>query len=186
MPMEIACTPASASARNDVSRTRDAEARSDACLLCSHNRTWRFRRWSMHLRSNASAYSALVFNPFFRRNLFSLQFDKFYSSYAPRLLRTHYQLPRFCQLAAMPPKQATLGYVRPSQITLGCDDHPKSFVVSMHNSTNNIALTGNSSGNQTAPQPNPSNRSSPSQQNLRSLKRMMKPRMNRCHLRKHH
>jgi hypothetical protein len=70
------------------------------------------------------------------------------------ILRRHHSLsPRWstrdnCTLAVMAPKQATLGYVRSSQTTLGCDKIPVLHRDCYSNADN--LQTENSLGNRTA------------------------------------
>jgi hypothetical protein len=83
-----------------------------------------------------------------------------------------------CNLAAMAPKQATLGYVKPSQTTLGCGDTLVQRRHCFHNADN--LGTGSSSGNQTAPQQS-SNRSSPFRRSRRVRAKMQSQRQSQVH-----
>lgn len=66
---------------------------------------------------------------------------------------------QICSIATMPPKQATLGYVRPSQTTLGCE---QAINCMFHENLSADKDTTGTSLARTAP-PRSSNRSCPSQ-----------------------
>ncbi|KAF2866839.1 hypothetical protein BDV95DRAFT_199649 [Massariosphaeria phaeospora] len=84
----------------------------------------------MHARCNASAYSLITSARLARR--LRLRLPSLRPVPAARSIFT--TSPRLQQnphpLAAMAPKQATLGYVRPSQTTLGCEDSLAVFFTS--------------------------------------------------------
>ena len=110
---------------HDVSKShhvklRDAKARPTRVSACGslHTALGIFDPQSMLLRLNASACATLTPYKSLRFPV-SLSSGRFISFTANSLCKWRSDLPIY-RTVAMPPKQATLGYVRPSQMTVTC------------------------------------------------------------------
>lgn len=104
------------------------EARPNACLpgcYVHRTRTWHFLYQSMHVRFNASAFFTLTQNTLSRSSLYlSLRCTSRCTSFPLSAHHAASTRHRLYHIVVMPPKQATLGYVRPSQTTIGCEAPP--------------------------------------------------------------